>query len=210
MIVHKAIVVKEELINVSELTKLISNYCLTRESVIEAIPIESLILEINIVNPDVIFVDVKPLIMEQVINAVTKVVNTMELNKFIENSDTPAVIIQNLNIECREYVAISSVDEIFFIKMENIMYCKSEGRFTKFFLENGDVSISSRNIGDYDHRVLDPSNFFRIHNSYIINMKYIKRIIKTDGNSCEMKNGHVIAISKRRQDDFNKFIKLKM
>ncbi len=47
MIIHKAIVVKEELINISELTKLISNYCLTRESVIEAIPIESLILEIN-------------------------------------------------------------------------------------------------------------------------------------------------------------------
>ena len=209
MIVHKAIVVKEELINVSELTKLISNYCLSRESVIEAIPIESLILEINIVNPDVIFVDVKPLIMEQVINAVSKVVQTMELKKFLEDPENPAVVVQNLNVECREYVAISSVDEIFFLKMENIMYCKSEGRFTKFYLENGDVSISSKNIGDYDERVLDPTNFFRIHNSYIINMKYVNRIVKIDGNSCEMKNGLIISISKRRQDDFNRFMKLK-
>lgn len=209
MIVHKAIVVKEELINVSVLTKLISNYCLTREAIIESIPIESLILEINIVNPDVIFVDVKPLIMEQVINAVTKVVETMELKKFMEKPENPALIVQNLKIECREYVAISSVDEIFFIKMENIMYCKSEGRFTKFYLENGDISISSKNIGDYDGRVLDPTSFFRIHNSYIINMKYLNRIVKIDGNSCEMKNGLLITISKRRQDDFNKFIKLK-
>ena len=209
MIVHKAIVVKEELINVSVLTKLISNYCLTREAIIESIPIESLILEINIVNPDVIFVDVKPLIMEQVINAVTKVVETMELKKFMEKPENPALIVQNLKIECREYVAISSVDEIFFIKMENIMYCKSEGRFTKFYLENGDISISSKNIGDYYGRVLDPTSFFRIHNSYIINMKYLNRIVKIDGNSCEMKNGLLITISKRRQDDFNKFIKLK-
>ena len=210
MIVHKAIVVKEELINVSELTKLISNYCLTRESAIEAIPIESLILEINIVNPDVIFVDVKPLIMEQVINAVSKVVEAMELKKFIENTENPAVVIQNLNVDCREYVAISSLDEIFFLKMENIMYCKAEGRFTKFFMENGDVSISSKNIGDYDEYVLDPTNFFRIHNSYIINMKYLNRIVKIDGHSCEMKNGLIITISKRRQDDFNKFLKLKI
>lgn len=209
MIVHKAIVVKEELINVSVLTKLISNYCLTKESIIEAIPIESLILEINMVNPDVIFVDVKPLIMEQVINAVSKVVQTLELQKFSEEQNKPALIVQNLKVECREYVAISAVDEIFFIKMENIMYCKSEGRFTKFYLENGDTSISSKNIGDYDERVLDPTNFFRVHNSYIINMKYLSRIVKIDGNSCEMKNGLLISISKRRQEDFNRFIKLK-
>ena len=76
-------------------------------------------------------------------------------------------------------------------------------------MENGDVSISSKNIGDYDERVLDPTNFFRIHNSYIINMKYVNRIVKIDGNSCEMKNGLIISISKRRQDDFNRFMKLK-
>ena len=147
--------------------------------------------------------------MEQVINAVSKAVQTMELKKFIEKPENPAVVIQNLKVECREYVAISSIDEIFFIKMENIIYCKSEGRFTKFYMENGDVSISSKNIGDYDERVLDPTNFFRIHNSYIINMKYVNRIVKIDGISCEMKNGLIISISKRRQDDFNKFIKLK-
>ncbi len=208
MIVHKAVVVKEELINVSVLTKLISNYCLSKEDTIEAIPIESLILELNIVNPDVIFVDVKPLIMEQVILAVSKVVESMELQHQIDKPSSPLVI-QNLNITCREYVAISTIDEIFFVKMNDIMYCKSDGRYTKFYLENGDTCLSSKNIGDYEERILDNGSFFRIHNTYIINMKYLRRIIKVDGHSCEMENGFVIPVSKRRQEDFNKFIKIK-
>lgn len=208
MIVHKAIVVKEELINVSVLTKLISNYCLSKEVIIDALPIESLILEINIVNPDVIFVDVKPLIIEQVISAISKVVQTMEIEQFIDKSSP--LVVQNLQISNKEYVAISSIDEIFFIKMVDIMFCKSDGRYTKFYLENGDVCMSSKNIGEYENKVLDNGNFFRVHNSFIINMKFVKRIIKADGNSCELENGLVIPISKRRIDDFSRFIKLKV
>ena len=207
MIVHKAIVVKEELINVSVLTKLISNYCLNKEAIIEALPIESLILEINIVNPDVIFVDVKPLIIEQVISAISKVVQTMETEQFIDKSSP--LVVQNLQISNKEYVAISTIEEIFFIKMVDIMYCKSDGRYTKFYLENGDVCMSSKNIGEYEEKVLDNGNFFRVHNSFIINMRFLRRIIKLDGNSCEMQNGLVIPISKRRIEAFNKYIKLK-
>lgn len=208
MIVHKAIVVKEELINVSVLTKLISNYCLSKESIVEALPIESLILEINIINPDVIYVDVKPLILEQIISAISQVVQTMEVKQFIEKPSAPLVV-QNLNISNKEYVAISTIEEIFFIKMVDIMYCKSDGRYTKFYLENGDVCMSSKNIGEYEDRVLDNGNFFRVHNSFIINMRFLRRIIKLDGNSCEMQNGLVIPISKRRIEAFNKYIKLK-
>jgi two-component system LytT family response regulator len=208
LIVQKPIVVKEELINVSELTKLISNYCLNIDTAIEAVPIQSLILEINIVNPDILFVDVKPLIMEQVINAILKVMQTMELNKFVDKHEKPTVIVQSLQVEYREYVAISSLEEIFFIKMNEIMYCKSEGRYTKFYLENGDVFMSSKNIGEYED-ILDKRNFFRVHNSYVINMNFVNRIIKTDGGGSEMKNGFLIPISKRRLEHFYKYIKLK-
>ena len=109
----------------------------------------------------------------------------------------------------RDYVAIATVEEIYFIKMNDIIFCKSDGRYTNFYLQNGKVSISSKNIGDYESRVLDKSTFFRIHNSYVINMRYLKRIIKTDGNSCEMENGAIIPISKRRREAFNRFINLK-
>ena len=109
----------------------------------------------------------------------------------------------------RDYVAIATIEEIYFIKMNEIIYCKSDGRYTIFYLQNGKVSISSKNLGDYESRVLDKSSFFRIHNSFIINMRFLVRIIKTDGNSCEMENGAIIPISKRRLEEFNRYINLK-
>jgi two-component system LytT family response regulator len=109
----------------------------------------------------------------------------------------------------RDYVAIATIEEIYFIKMNEIIYCKSEGRYTNFYLQNGKISISSKNLGDYESRVLDKSSFFRIHNSFIINMRFLVRIIKTDGNSCEMENGAIIPISKRRLEEFNRYINLK-
>jgi two-component system LytT family response regulator len=146
--------------------------------------------------------------MEQVINAVTKVMRTMELNKFVEKHEKPTVVVQSLQVEYRDYVAISSLEEIFFIKMIDIMYCKSEGRYTKFYLENGDVCMSSKNIGEYE-AILDKRKFFRVHNSYIINMNFVSRIIKSDGGGSEMKNGFLIPISKRKLELFYKYIKLK-
>jgi two-component system LytT family response regulator len=36
----------------------------------------------------------------------------------------------------RDYVAIATVEEIYFIKMNEIVFCKSDGRYTNFYLQN--------------------------------------------------------------------------
>jgi two-component system LytT family response regulator len=210
MKVHNAIIVKEELINIAALTKLVNNYCSTYIIEEESLPIESLLIEINIIKPEIISVDLKPLIMAEVILAVSKIVKKIEKDDFIDLNISSEVDHLNLKSKLRGYVAIASIDEISFLKMEDIMFCKADGRYTRFYLANGTSCMSSRNIGDYEDRILDESCFFRIHNSYIINMRFVARINKREGISCEMINGLSIPISKRRQDDFSKFMGLKM
>ena len=210
MKVHNAIIVKEELINIAALTKLVNNYCSTYIIEEESLPIESLLIEINIIKPEIISVDLKPLIMAEVILAVSKIVKKIEKDDFIDLNISSEVDHLNLKSKLRDYVAIASIDEISFLKMEDIMFCKADGKYTRFYLANGTSCISSRNIGDYEDRILDESCFFRIHNSYIINMRFVARINKREGISCEMLNGLSIPISKRRQDDFSKFMGLKM
>lgn len=41
-------------------------------------------------------------------------------------------------------------------------------------------------------------------------MRYLIKINKKDGNYCELTNGEYIPIAKRRLDEFNKFIQLKI
>ncbi|MNG06220.1 LytTr DNA-binding domain protein [compost metagenome] len=105
-------------------------------------------------------------------------------------------------------MAVASLEKIELIPMAEISFCKADGKYTVFVLSNGNKIMSSRNLGEYG-AILDNSFFFRIHYSYIINIRHISKISKKDGYFCEFSNGAIISVAKRRQDDFNKFIKLK-
>ncbi|WP_414655071.1 LytTR family transcriptional regulator DNA-binding domain-containing protein [Flavobacterium sp. UBA6195] len=50
-------------------------------------------------------------------------------------------------------------------------------------------------------------HFFRIHHSYIINVKKIVKITKKDGLYCELSHGVLIPVAKRRQEAFLKYLK---
>jgi two-component system LytT family response regulator len=209
MLIQSAVIVKEELINTAVLTEMINNYCISTSRAGAVVPIESLVIEINIIKPETISVDLKPLIMEEVILAVSKIVKKIEMKSFLDIQKSAEVADYNSSKVKREYVAISSPEEINFIKMDDILYCQADGRYTRFFLKNGNVFLSSRNLGDYELRVLDESHFFRIHNSYVVNMRFVAKIDKRDGISCQLHNGLRLPISSRKLEKFNRFIRLK-
>ena len=94
------------------------------------------------------------------------------------------------------------------VKEEDIIYFKSESRYTNFYLNNGKRLMATKNIGDYE-KILDTSVFFRIHNRYIINLRHVQNINKAAGNYCEMSNGDLLPIAKRRQDQLLRFLGLK-
>ncbi|WP_210420744.1 LytTR family DNA-binding domain-containing protein [Chitinophaga sp. XS-30] len=52
----------------------------------------------------------------------------------------------------------------------------------------------SKNLKEYE-MILGGHGFFRIHNSYIINLKEVKRWIKTDGGYAVMSDEAMVAIS---------------
>jgi two-component system LytT family response regulator len=45
-------------------------------------------------------------------------------------------------------------------------------------------------------------DFFRIHQSYLINFKYLQRYIRDDGGYVVMRDGRRIPIAKRRKEEF--------
>lgn len=147
----------------------------------------------------------KPVRVENVILAINKAIKKIEINKFCLTNEYRNVKIKNSKFN---YLAVSSLDKIDFLKMSDIMFCMAEGKYTTFFLLNGKKIVSSKNLGEYE-KLLDNYNFYRTHHSYIINIRYLISVIKTDGSYCELSNRVTIPISKRRLGDFNKFIKVK-
>jgi two-component system LytT family response regulator len=150
----------------------------------------------------------KPVDFNALILAVYKVIKWTKMERSYHNQKINAIQLLNSFNQPNDYIAISSLDKIELITMSEIIYSKAEGRYTTFFLHNGKKIVSSKNLGEYS-TILDPNYFFRIHHSYIINLRHLVKISKKEGYFCEFPNGVLLAVAKRRQDDFNKFIKLK-
>lgn len=140
---------------------------------------------------------VKPIDVQKLSEVIIKAVFNIE-NKLnsSDNSDYPANI------------AIPYVNKIELVSIDSIMYIEADGKYSIFHINGSKEKIASRNLGEYE-KILDPKIFFRTHHRYIVNVNMIAKIHKEDGGYCELKNGVNISIAKRRQDYFNKFLKLK-
>jgi two-component system, LytTR family, response regulator len=147
----------------------------------------------------------KPFKVEAVILAINKAIRKIQMNDYLGYTDRSK---KNNTKNEFDYLAIASSDKIDFVNIGDVVFCMSDGKYTTFFLLSGKKIVSSKNLGEYE-KILNSSFFYRIHNSYIINIKYLVSIIKRDGVYCELINKVTIPISKRRQESFNKFIKLK-
>ncbi len=103
-------------------------------------------------------------------------------------------------------VAISEGYE--FIKVNDIYYLKADGSYTIFCLKDGKKLTTSKSLKFFES-ILDGYGFFRIHNSTLINIKYIKRISKAAGGSVIMEDKEEFSISKSRKDEFMEMLALK-
>lgn len=151
----------------------------------------------------------KPVEIEALILAVNHAAERIENNQFIEKKRLSALVeamtTEKLN---QDFIAIPTVDKIEFIKTNTIVYCKSDGKYTEFYLKDKRKVVSSKNLGEYE-QLLDDKVFFRIHNSYIVNLNFVQNINKAAGNYVELGDQISLPIAKRRQESLSRFLHLK-
>ena len=151
---------------------------------------------------------IKPINFNSIIISIYKSIKLIEMERIYQEQKINTINSINSSSQNVDYVAISSLDKIELIQMKDIIFCQADGKYTNFHLTDGRKIMSSRNLDEYS-TILDANYFFRIHHSYIINLRHISKISKKYGYFCELLNKVTLPIAKRRQDDFNKFIKLK-
>jgi two-component system LytT family response regulator len=66
---------------------------------------------------------------------------------------------------------------------------------------NGQSLFVTRLLKDFEELLL-PYRFFRIHNSHMINLNYIRKYIRGEGGQVVMDNGDVVDVSRRKKEEF--------
>lgn len=102
-----------------------------------------------------------------------------------------------------EKISIPTSDGLEFIPIKKIVHIVSSSNYSKIFLNDGKSIFVTRLLGEFEE-MLAPYNFFRVHNSHLINLTYIKKYIRGEGGQVIMQNGEVIDVSRRKKDDFLK------
>jgi two-component system LytT family response regulator len=98
-------------------------------------------------------------------------------------------------------IALTAFDHLIFVETNDIVYCESDSNYTTFFLVNGDKVVVSKTLKDVED-ILEGADFFRIHASYLINMKHIAKFTRGDGGYVVMTNNQHINVSRRKKDEF--------
>lgn len=88
------------------------------------------------------------------------------------------------------------------VNISDIEYCQSDNSYTTFYLSEGEKIIVSKPMKEYAD-LLEECDFFRPHQSFLINLHAVSRIDKSDGGFVILKNGSEIPISSRRKQMIN-------
>jgi two-component system LytT family response regulator len=98
-------------------------------------------------------------------------------------------------------VALTASDHLVFVETEKIVYCESDSNYTTFFLSDGQKVIVSKTLKDVEE-ILEGADFFRIHASFLINMKHVSKFTRGDGGYVVMSNNEHINVSRKKKDEF--------
>jgi two-component system LytT family response regulator len=97
-------------------------------------------------------------------------------------------------------ISIPTTNGYVFVKIDEILRCEAEGKYTSFFLANGKKLVTSRNIGEYES-YLSEFQFFRIHRSTIVNLSHVRRYIRGKMPLLVLEDGTELPVAKSRKDE---------
>ena len=97
-------------------------------------------------------------------------------------------------------IALPTFEGLEFIMLEDILYCQSDGAYSYVHFTDGTKLYIAKTLR-YLEEILCEFNFFRIHNSYIVNLDYVKKYSKTDGGTLVLKGGIRVKVSRSRKEE---------
>lgn len=140
----------------------------------------------------------KPIFKEELIEAIAKVKslkdsqsNQSKINFLIEQ-------MQAIETDTVKKIAFPVFEGVEFVKLSDINYCKGENNYTHVYLTDGTDLFISKTLR-YVEEMLCDYHFFRVHNSYIINLDYVKKFVKSDGGYILMESGDSVSVSRTKK-----------
>jgi two-component system, LytTR family, response regulator len=135
---------------------------------------------------------VKPLSPQDVFEAIQKCVNKKNEADAIKPQDNR--------------ISISTSGGLLLVNTDEIIHIEAHNNYSHFYFTTRPKVIVSKTLGEFEE-LLMPFNFFRVHQSHLVNMKHVESVHHSDGDYILLKGNHRVEISRRRKPDFMQLLK---
>lgn len=113
------------------------------------------------------------------------------------------VLLNNIQAEKKGKVgkiALASKESIEFVDPQQIVCCEANSNYTNVYLEQGRKRVISKTLREFED-MLSLYQFFRPHNSFLINLRRVNEFIRGDGGYIVMENKMKIPVSKNKREE---------
>ncbi|HKI45002.1 MAG TPA: LytTR family DNA-binding domain-containing protein [Balneolales bacterium] len=144
----------------------------------------------------------KPVDPDDLKEAVKKLQEKISMEELSEKFD---VLFHNLKTMqgASRKISIPTSSGLTFLQVSDIIRCQSDINYTTIYLKNKQKITVARTLKEFEELLTD-YNFYRVHNSHLINLAYIKSYHKGKGGSVQMTDQSEIEVSTRRKENFLK------
>lgn len=131
--------------------------------------------------------------------AIDKLNSKMEANDF---SKKVSALLSNISKnDIQKKITIPTTDGLEFVNVSNIIRCEADVNYTTIFTTDGKKIMVAKTLKSFEN-LLSNCNFFRVHNSHLINLDFLKKYTKGKGGYVTLIDNSTIEVSTRRKDDF--------
>lgn len=137
------------------------------------------------------------------INELQQAVNRLLEKKTIHTRERLNILQQTLKDDNSQEnkIAVPLAEGFEFVTIKNIVRIESSSGYSRLYLLDGKSLLVTKLLKDFEE-LLAPYRFFRVHNSHLVNLNYIKKYMRGVGGQVMMENGDVVDVAKRKKEEF--------
>ncbi|MEZ4759900.1 MAG: LytTR family DNA-binding domain-containing protein [Flavobacteriales bacterium] len=97
-------------------------------------------------------------------------------------------------------LALPVSDGLELVDPAEILYCESDSNYTVVHQQGKKRLVISRTLKEFEDMLKD-RGFVRVHHSYLINTRHVKKYIRGEGGEVIMEDGTNVAVSRRKKQE---------
>ena len=97
-------------------------------------------------------------------------------------------------------ISLHTQERILVVEVDQIVRCEADDNNTRFLLASGEKVFVTRTLKHYE-QLLEGHGFMRVHQSHLVNFRYVRGLEKKEGGYLLLKNGDMVPVSIRKKAD---------